>query len=279
MPQGTRPSVSSLPSTYMTSTIDPTWLRMSGRVTHPELGGGVRICGRQLVAQVATTAGDSQLFSVASSPSDVTINAIKLTPDALGGRLALQARTYDRYCFRKAVLTYISRVPTTQAGGFALGYVGDVSAPAFTYAAVSSMSPSINSPFISPITRLSMVDDMTTTKTWYTLIDTTSVASQRLTVQGIVCGVPDATSIGATVMGWLWLDYMIDLYQPTQDEGFSFHLSEDERNALQKYRESKSISSKEDSSGNQTKNLTDSLSEIGSLQLRIQQLKSGNLNL
>jgi len=236
---------------------------MSGRVTHPELGGGVRIVGRQLLAQVTTTAGDTQLFSVANSAATVTVNTFYLSPDGLNGRLALQARTYDRYCFRKAVLTYVSRVPTSQAGAFALGYVSDGVVGASTYVAVSSMSPSMNSSFITPLARLTIVDDMSTNKTWYTKLDTGTDAASRLTVQGICVGAPDITSIGATNMGWIWIDYMVDLYQPTQDEGFTLRLSPSEQSRILSEREKEATrttsSSKE--------------AEIAQLQLRIQHLK------
>ncbi len=232
-PRGPAPVVNAIPTSYMSTSVDPTWVRATGKVTHPELGGGVRIVGRQLLAQITTTAGDNQLFSVANSPAAVTVNQLEVSPDSFGGRLALQARVYDRYAFRKLVFTYVNRVPTSQAGSFAIGYVSDTSnGGATSFAAVTSMSPAMQSSFITPMARMTAIDDMTSQKTWYTALDATSLASKRLCVQGSLLGFPDVTSIGAVTMGYLWADYMIDLYQPTADEGFSLRLSRAERDLV-----------------------------------------------
>lgn len=273
MPRGPAPNIGALPSSYMNTSLDPTWLTISGKVTHPELGGGVRVVGRQLLAKISTTAADLQLFDAGGLATILDMNRIQLSPDTLNGRLALQARTYDRYCFRKVVLTYVNRVPTTQAGSFALGYVNDVTTPSATFGNVTQMSPAIQASFITPLARLEIVNDMTTTKTWYTLLDNASTASQRLTVQGVIVGVPDVTSIGAILQGWLWIDYMIDLYQPTQDEGFSLRLTPLEIAGLKAARIAKEEEERKEKSASEVS------SEISQLQLRIQQLKCGNSNL
>jgi hypothetical protein len=272
MPNGPSPNINSLPASYMTTQLDPTWLNVSGKVFHPELGGGVRVVGRQLLTKVATGAADLSLFVTNNVATALDVNTIQLSPDALNGRLALQARTYDRYCFRKVVLTYVNRVPTTQAGSFALGYVGDAGVPATTFNAVTQMSPAIQASFLTPLARVEIVNDMTTTRTWYTTLDNTSVASGRLTVQGCIVGAPDVTSIGAITMGYIWVDYMIDLYQPTQDEGFTLRLTPAEISAVRAKRE---LESRDRSNRDQNSDLT----EISQLQLRLQQLKTGNLNL
>ncbi len=251
------------------TTHNPTWLSMSGRVHHPELGGGVRVTGRQEFTALVTTAADNQLFA-ASGATVNTINSIFLSPDTLNGRLALQARTYDRYVFRKVRLWYLPRVPTTQAGSFVLGYVNDPVFPSPTYTTVSSMSPSMTATFYGEPRCVDLVDDMKTEKTWFTTYDATNAATLRLTVQGTVLGVPDATSIGATVMGRVWIEYMIDLFQPTLDQGFTLRLTKEEESAI--------LSARKEKEASRTVS-ADVSAEIGSLQLRIQQLKSGTLTL
>ncbi len=251
------------------TTMNPTWLKMSGKVSHPELGGGVRVCGRQELVSITTTATDSQLFGAGTSSTN-TINAIYLSPDTLNGRLALQARTYDRYIFRKVRLWYLPRVPTTQAGSFAIGFVNDSKFPSPTFSTISAMSPAMNATFYGEPRCIDIVDDMSTQRTYFCLFDGTSDASLRLTVQGAILGAPDASSIGAVTMGRIWIEYMIDLYQPTLDQGFTLRLSKEEEEMVISSRNEKSTRSS---------NVADVSTEIGSLQLRIQQLKSGNLNL
>ncbi len=215
------------PVSYMNATVDPTWMRMEGKVTHPELGGGIRVVGRQLCVSVNNTNGSNALFATSLATAR-DANSIDVSPDAFNGRLALQARTYNRYCFRKLRLTYVSRVPTTQAGAFACGYVSDADVPPVSFAATTQMMPCLQASYITPRASWDVIDDMRTTRTWYCLMDNTSVTSARLTNQGSIVGYPDAAGSATLIMGYFWIDYMIDLYQPTQDAGFTLRLTPEE---------------------------------------------------
>lgn len=219
----------------------PTWLHMEGKVSHPELGGGVRVAGRQLLCSVTTTAGDSKLL-LANGATLATDNSILLSPDTLNGRLALQARTYDRYAFRKVKLTYVGRVSTSQSGSFALSYVSDPVIPSPSFALVTSMCPCIQASFYTPHAEVIVVDDMANPRTYFTLLDATSSASLRTTVQGTIVGFPDSASIGATTQGFIYIDYLIDLYQPTLDQGFTLRLTKEEIDMIVHNRETSSVS-------------------------------------
>jgi hypothetical protein len=48
----------------------------------------------------------------------------------------------------------------------------------------------------------------------------------------MIVGVPDVTSIGAVNMGFLYIDYLVDFYQPTIDQGFTLHLTEEENRLI-----------------------------------------------
>jgi hypothetical protein len=256
-----------LPTAFSFYNTDPTWLRMEGKVSHPELGGGVRIAGRQLFCSVTTTAGDSQLF-VTNGATVATINTILVSPDQMNGKLALQARNYDRYAFRKLAFEYVPRIPTTQAGSFAMAYVADPNAGNLspTFASITSMCPCIQSSFHGGGRRIMLmaVDDMNNPRTYFTLTDASTTVSLRSTVQGTLCGAPDVTSIGAVNMGFIYVDYLIDLYQPTLDQGFSLRLTEEENESILKKRRDKAAAIPPLSP----------TEEIGQLQLRLQQLKS-----
>lgn len=247
--------------------LQPTRLRVMNSLAHPELGMGVRVAGRQLVCGLVTTAGDSQLFSGGTATS--AANHVKLSPDILSGRLALQARTYSRYCFREVTLEFVSRVPTTQAGSFVLGYTEDPAADTIatvSFGSACQMSPSVQASFITPHVIFPVLRNYQSQKTWFTEYAGGTTPEERMTTQGIIIGIPDVTSIGAVTHGFLWVDYVIDLYQPTLDMGFTLSKTKEESDLLIAYRKQKATQ------GAPKDELS---SELGALQLRIQQLKNG----
>ncbi len=247
--------------------MQPTRLRAMNAVSHPEYGIGVRIAGRQLVTGLVTTAGDTQLFS--GGTATVSINNFRLSPDTLNGRLALQARTYSRYCFRQVDLEFVSRVPTTQAGSFVLGYSEDPAAAGFgtpTFASVCEMSPAIQASFITPHVVFPVLNNYQSQKTWYTEYAGATTPEDRQTAQGVILGYPDVTSIGAVTQGFLWINYVIDLYQPTLDMGFTVAKTAQEDLLLCQYRASQKLSTDDGSPYN--------LNEIRELERRISLLKS-----
>lgn len=247
--------------------LQPTRLRVMNSISHPEYGMGVRVAGRQLVTGLVTTAGDSQLF--AGGTATISINNFRLSPDTLNGRLALQARTYSRYCFREVTLEFVSRVPTTQAGSFVLGYSEDPAALGFgtpAFGSVCEMSPSVQASFITPHVVFPLLRNYSSQKTWFTEYAGATTPEDRQTAQGVVAGYPDVTSIGAVTMGHLWIDYVIDLYQPTLDMGFSLTKTKEESDLIVAFRERKKVP---------VPVLPEN--EIANLQMRIMQLKTGGL--
>lgn len=214
---------------------NPVYLRVCGKVSHPDFGDGVRIEGRQLLADITTTAGDNQLFGSNGTATAGTINLIQLSPDALNGRLALQARNYSRYAFRKFRIHYVPRVSTTDVGQMVIAYSTDGAQINFatpSFQALTATAPNMVTPF-----RKEAVFDMSYSGdlTWLTELDAATSASTRLTVQGSILGFPDLTSIGAIQHGWTWIEYVVDLYGQTTDYGFTMELkSKEEREFVSK---------------------------------------------
>lgn len=201
-----------------------TYINRASAPFHPKFGKGVAVTGRQYLTSVITTGTDNQLFS-GNSPS--SINVIYLNPDALNGRLALEARTYQRYRFTKVRLIYTPRVATTQAGEFAIGYYADGAAdqyftPSFT--ATQEAEESFVSSFHNGGHQLIYDIDIPqgAQDSYYCEISTVNAASLRQTLQGLIIGFPDTTSIGAVTMGSLAIEYECFLYCPSSDLGFSF---------------------------------------------------------
>jgi len=211
----------------------PTFLRMLPAKVHPELGEGVRLHGCQLLTSAVTTGSDTQLFSGGTS-SPLTVNVVQISPDTLNGRLALMARNYSRYVFRKIKIHYMPRVSTTQAGSFAIGFIldgGMQNLATLSFETVLQMVPSLLSAFREKGT---LTFEYEGEQVYFTEYDSTSVASARQSVQGLLIGFPDATSIGALTMGQFWVEYVVDLYQPTLDFGFTLKcLTLEEREHLE----------------------------------------------
>jgi hypothetical protein len=211
----------------------PTYIQRSPAPFHPRFGAGVKVTGKQFLTSFITTAGDSQLFS-GNAPQSA--NMIWVSPDAFNGRLALEARTFQRYRFTKLRFVYTPRVATTQAGEFVLGYYSDGAAyddftPSFT--TVQDSEAAIVSSFHNGGQQL--VWDVNIPQgadnSYYCELDTASLAGQRATVQGNLLGYPDVSSIGAITMGNLSVEYEILLYCPASDLGFTLMRIKDEPEA------------------------------------------------
>ncbi len=216
------------------TTRNGTQMRVSTNIKHKEWGSGIRVTGTQYLTSLITDATTSNLFS--GSGASVGVNYSLLSPDALNGRLALLARNYERYAFRKVVYRYVPRCASTQAGGFALAYSTDCSTAGFAtlnYARTQDFTPSVESAF-REVTSLTMT--YSGDQTWFTELDLTSDASSRLTIQGALYGYPDASSIGAVTQGHIHIDYVVDFFGLSADYGFSVSLkSQEERDAVQIY--------------------------------------------
>lgn len=195
----------------------PTYLRFgAGRAD-----GSLTVVGRQLLTNVTTTGVDNQLFSANGATVD-TINSILIGPDTLNSRVALLSRNFSRYMFTHLRFHYITRVATTQAGGGVLAVIEDGDVLGFAtanYAAACSSQMSQLFTF-----REDCVVDVTCNvdrEPLYTEVDQASLAGQRQTVQYTLLGYPDATSIGAVNHGHIWIEYTLELMQPSTDYGFS----------------------------------------------------------
>lgn len=187
---------------------------------HLEYGMGVRVTGRQYFVAFTTEAAANGLF-VTGTATATTTNLIYCSPDTMNGRLALMARNYVKYAFRRIRIDYVPRVATSQAGSYAFGYAQDgaiVNQLTTSYSFTTQMVPSMLGPF-----REFMCMEMVYngTNTWFCEFQNADDSSTRLTAQGAFVGFPDVTSIGAVTQGQTFVTYTIDLYQPTNDLGFS----------------------------------------------------------
>jgi hypothetical protein len=203
-----------------------TQIHVSKNIRHKEWGSGIRCTGSQYYTSCITDGSTTNLLS--GSGATVGANSGYLSPDAWNGRLALLGRNYQRYAFRRVKWTYIPRCASTQAGGFAMAYTTDPSANTFStvnYARAQDFNPSVDGAFREPS---SLQMTYTGDNTWFTELDATSDASNRMTVQGMFYAFPDASSIGAVTQGHIRVDYVVDFFGLSADYGFSVTLKSQE---------------------------------------------------
>jgi hypothetical protein len=213
-----------LASTFVASRA--TYINRSAAPFSPKFGEGVRVTGRQYLTSIITSSTTNLLFS-GNSPAGN--NTILVSPDAFNGRLALEARTFQRYLFTKLRLIYTPRVATTQAGEMCLAYYADGAATAFftaSFAAVQDSDKAVVTSFHNGGKQLIWDIQVPTgaQDSYYCEYDSTSSASIRQSVQGLLLGWPDVTSIGDITMGNLSVEYEVLLYCPTSDLGFTLML-------------------------------------------------------
>jgi len=221
--QGSKLSISREPLAEDFAFSNPTYLRMVGAISHKDFGNGIRMEGRQLLSDVTTTNADSSLFAGTGTATAITANAIQLSPDALNGRIALQARNWSRYAFRRVCVKYIPRVATSDVGQLAMAYIPDglasstLSTPSF--ATTTAVAPGMVVPFRK---MAEFCITYTGDLTWFTKLDNATIAGSRATCQGEMVGFPDASSIGNIQHGWTWVEYVVDFYGEVSDYGFTF---------------------------------------------------------
>lgn len=175
-------------------------------------GDAIRIIGRQYVAAGQTGVADVNFFGGAFF--------YLLSPDTIGGRLALIARTYGKYAFRHVRMIYITSAPTSVFGSFALSFAND---PLFKdYATVTfqtsfQMDPSV----ISTVrTDSSLEINYSGDETYFTETDSATSAGYRQTLQGAFYCLADQI-LGGSLYGYWMIEYCCDLYQPVADLGFT----------------------------------------------------------
>lgn len=179
---------------------------------------GLRIVGRQYLTGTQVTIALADLFSGGAAS---TANLIQLSPDAFGGRVALIARTYLRYAFRHVRVYFVTAVATSNPGSMALSYVADgASTAAQTFSFASSFQ---NNPCVVGSSRENLALEMNYTgvETFNSELDTATTAGARESVQGQILGYWDGTGGSAAIIGYFLVEYVLDMYQPCADFGYT----------------------------------------------------------
>lgn len=160
---------------------------------------------------------------------------LDLSPDAIGGSMALDARNFNRFIYRDLFVEYI---PAVQVGFT----TGGVQTFAFGYSADGALSNYASINFQS----IQSAADSQTFNIWrpagfhvkplidnlpYTEIDTVTTSGDRLTTQGsFMCTWPsNATATSTAPLGYFIIHYVMDLYDRSPDYGFTMVISDPTR--------------------------------------------------
>jgi hypothetical protein len=141
----------------------------------------------------------------------------KISPAFVGSaRLTNLSCTYQWYAFRKIRFTYVPLIGATTAGAIAFGTLHSIgpvlSAGAFnTTGEVLQTGPGA---IMTPLwQKASFEFDFHGTKLWPTTTNATTDAFEQIQGALVCCG---QNMSGATTYGVLQVDYVLDLYWPTQ---------------------------------------------------------------
>lgn len=210
---------------------------------HKVHGDGVRVSGCEAAVNITTDAAFGFFF--ANLVATTANNSFPVSPDIFNGRLALIARTYTKFRFRKMVAHFVPNRGTTNVGIGVVGYIQDASLSfvGSSFANLTQTVPSkvfsLNAPCSIPLI------DYRGDEVYYTEYSSLTDANVRMTAQGMILGFPNQQDLGALNHGILWLEYELELYGPVMDYGFTVNVKDiDEREAMQKalatYRRTKS---------------------------------------
>lgn len=210
------------PIALSTQINNPTYWSQESLPQKEGIGPGIRITGRQFFSTAATGAANDYIFGGGYK--------LQLSPDAFGGRVALIGRTYDKFAFRHVRLYYCPICATTQAGSFTMAYYADPAFESFStpvYSTLMQVDPCV----VTPLREKAVLEmNYTGDDLFFSEIDSTSIASLRQSEQGQFIGMADAAY--PSIVGIFLVEYVLDLYQPITDLGYTLmRLTKEEKAA------------------------------------------------
>lgn len=212
---------SNLPLARSFNSTRSSYFRTKALPRHETFGHGVVVEGCEVGLNVVTAAAASDFFTT-SVATAATVNLLNVSPDAFNGRLALVARTYSRYRFRRLIIHFVPALGSANPGIAAMGYSPDGSVSGFattSFAQTTQTEPSVvfslNAPVSWDVLRYNG------TEMYWTEIDYGTAAGNRQTIQGVLAGFPSTNALGVLTQGVLWFEYVVELYAPSADYGFT----------------------------------------------------------
>lgn len=203
-------------------TSSPVWMDLDRAPQH-FAGPGIRLFGRQLVCALqATNTTDDGFATMTGGATLVSGHVVRIGPDSLNGRIAIISKTFSRFIFRHVRFVHITRSATSTTGGFAMALIQDPEAIDFAgttaYADLIQVLPSVAGPGWA---NFSIEADNHTDELLWTELDAATDAGARQTSQYALLGAFDSVASGTVQVGEVFIEYVLDLYCPSFDYGFT----------------------------------------------------------
>jgi hypothetical protein len=166
-------------------------------VLHPTLGiQGTTIHGCQPFSDIGTSSLTSNVLTSGTLATLTVSTVISITPEELNGPISSISRNFEKFVFRDIVIEYVSQTSTTTPGSFAMCMASD-GANAFLH--YSYMGPEL----------------------FFNNTDLSSNTEERLTIQASLVAYASSSSVVAQNVGYTNIWYSLELYQPSNQQGFS----------------------------------------------------------
>jgi len=185
-----------------------------------KFGSGVVVRGCQYFSNITILNASNLLLETG------TIAELRISPDALGGRCALVARTYSKYRFTKLIFHYDAGCPTTTSGQGFMAYIHDPMISSFQSPSYGTLQSAEDSLAMIPFESCSMNVNLRGKEdtTYYTEIDSVSTPGIRQTEQGTFYAFAQTNGSAAVAWGTMQIEFEMELYDPSPDYGFTLTL-------------------------------------------------------
>jgi len=191
--------------------------------------GNLLVNATQKIGTIGTITGSgtNEALVLAGTTRQATLG---ISPDIIGGQIALDARNYSFYRFQKIRFIFVMNAPSTDSLGVAVAYEPDSAIADFQTVTVETIAQTTDymqftrkqmGPVIWDLTKLKATEF----KKFATEVDTTSSSSKRMTIQGVCYFYYTASDTATTtVYGDVLMEYQLSLYNRAPDYGFTISI-------------------------------------------------------
>jgi hypothetical protein len=191
--------------------------------------GGLIVCGTQNIGTIASLASPSSAAAFVIGGARTVL--FYLNPDDIGGPMALDARKYNFFNFKKVKFIFPMNASSTDTQNMVIAYQPDPAISTFQTLTYDTLQQStdlfvgsrkqLNGPIVMALTML----NKSQFKKYNTEVDTTDSMSIRACRQGAVYGLFDATDNTGLKYGDIVMEYELELYDRSPDYGFNVQIS------------------------------------------------------
>jgi len=191
--------------------------------------GGIVVTGTQSLGIFGTVTGSTST-QAALIVGGSAVSSLALSPDAIGGQMANDARNYSYYVFKKVRILSQMNAPSTDGIGIRMAYLPDASIGSFQTITSDTIQQSRDFMSFSRKQQGDIIFDVTQLKTgqfkkYNTELDTSSSVSIRNCQQGILYFFFDVPDVSASQkFGDCLIEFELALMDRAPDYGFTLQV-------------------------------------------------------